>query len=262
MAPDQYGPSFQHWLDGGAKRSAEIVVPIVAELCRPDSVVDIGCGNGAWLAEFGRLGVKTLLGVDGDYVDRGSLRVDPHQFVAHDLSTPFACDRRFDLALSLEVAEHLAGDFADVFVKQLTELAPVVLFSAALPFQGGVGHVNEQWPGYWAERFAGLGYLPADCVRPRIWADPDVDFWYAQNALLYVDAERAEADPVLGAAVAATDPRALGRVHPAQYLAKVEAGRLSGRQLVRSATATLRRVVQERAPGVVAAASRRRPPPR
>jgi SAM-dependent methyltransferase len=213
-----------------------VIVPLVYELVKPASVVDIGCGNGAWLAEFARLGATRVLGVDGDYVDRGSLRIDPSQFVATDLSEPWGVQDRFDLAICLEVAEHLPESAAPPFVAGLTALAPVVLFSAAIPFQGGVGHVNERWPEYWADQFAACGYVAADCIRQQIWSDPDVEFWYAQNAILFLDPARAEGDSALSAAVAATHRNALSRVHPAQYLAKANGTSVSVRERVRAAS--------------------------
>ena len=63
-----------------------------------------------------------------------------------DLAQPLQIDRRFDLALSLEVAEHLPPECGSEFVQTLTDLSSVILFSAAIPFQGGTDHLNEQWP--------------------------------------------------------------------------------------------------------------------
>jgi hypothetical protein len=140
-------------------------------------------------------------------------------------------DRTFDLAISLEVAEHLPEEAADAFVESLTRLASVVLFSAAAPYQGGEHHVNERWPVYWAERFATHGYLSVDCIRRRIWANPAVEWWYAQNAFLYVERGRLESGPALKREYEAAGPDALPLVHPRQFLEWVEWGlRLCGAQ--------------------------------
>jgi hypothetical protein len=126
--------------------------------------------------------------------------------------------------VSLEVAEHLPADAADEFVAGLARFAPVVLFSAAAPYQGGEHHVNEQWPAYWAGRFARHDFLPVDCLRRLIWAHPDVEWWYAQNTFLYVERKRLETDPTLAREYAAAGPEALALVHPRRFVEWVEWG--------------------------------------
>lgn len=186
MADDSpYGSRFFAGQGGRSSRSAEIVAPILLELFPSRSVVDVGCGVGGWLDAFGRLGVERLLGVDGDYVDRAQLRIDPALFTAADLTQPFRAGR-FDLALSLEVAEHLAEDHAETFVDTLTGLSDRVVFSAAIPGQGGTHHVNERWPEYWRGLFARRGYRVFDCIRPRIWSLDGVNGVYRQNLLAFV----------------------------------------------------------------------------
>lgn len=169
-----------------SRSSAEVVAPRVLELIEPQCVVDVGCGVGEWAAAFKRLGIGDVLGVDGADVV-GDLAISPDEFLGADLAQPFSLDRRFDLAVALEVAEHLPAAAADQFVDTLVRLAPVVLFSAAVPDQGGCRHVNEQWPSYWAERFASHGYQPLDVLRREFWNDGRVQWWYAQNMVLYAD---------------------------------------------------------------------------
>lgn len=212
-----YGREFFDAVRGGARESAKVVVPLVLEMTGARSVVDVGCGDGTWLAAFAERGAGEIVGVDGAYVDRGRLAVPQEAFVERDLSLPLDLHRRFDLAVSLEVAEHLDEPHADAFVATLTALAPVVLFSAAVPHQTGHHHVNEQWPEYWAVRFAARGYAVADALRPRIWDDPRVTWWYAQNALVYVDRQELPRHPELLAAAGRTDPAALTRIHPRNY---------------------------------------------
>jgi SAM-dependent methyltransferase len=221
---DAYDDEFFRRHRDGARTSARVVVPLVLRLAPARSAVDVGCGQGTWLAVFAEHGVKDVLGVDGDYVDRDRLEVPPDRFRPHDLARPLRLDRTFDLAVSLEVAEHLPADAAAGFVESLTRLAPVVLFSAAAPYQGGRNHVNEQWPAYWAERFAAHGYRPVDCLRRRIWADPGVEWWYAQNTFLYVAETRLATDPVLAREYEAAGPAALPLVHPRRYVEWVEWG--------------------------------------
>ena len=146
------------------------------------------CGSGSWAHAFSRQGVPEVMGVDGPWAAEFN-RDAP--FCAYDFGsepTPFrpALPREtYDLALSLEFAEHVAPDRADAVVDLLTSLAPVVVFSAAAPGQGDTGHVNEQWPSYWAQKFQARGYEPCDFLRPLIWHDDKVRSWYRQNILVF-----------------------------------------------------------------------------
>jgi SAM-dependent methyltransferase len=202
----------------GARRSAEAVVPIVLDLVQPRSVIDVGCGLGAWLAVFRGYGIEDVWGLDGPHVDARLLQIPPDRFLPTDLRQPVRLPRCFDLVVSVEVAEHLPPNHATAFIESLTALGPVVLFSAAIPHQGGVEHLNEQWPEYWVERFGERGYVAIDCIRPRVWRDERVEWWYAQNALLYADRERVDRHPRLGAAREATAFQPLSVVHPRKYL--------------------------------------------
>lgn len=152
-------------------QSARVVVPVVTELVGPQSVVDVGCGIGAWLGAFAESGVKVVRGLDGDYIDRRRLCFDVSSFTAVDLRTSIEIPGKYDLAVCLEVAEHLPARQAGSLVTALTGAAPVVLFSAALPGQGGTSHINEQWPEYWRRLFEARGYWMLDPIRPRICED-------------------------------------------------------------------------------------------
>jgi SAM-dependent methyltransferase len=220
-----YDQNFYRKESDACRQSARVIVPWLIELLAPRRVVDVGCGIGTWLAVFREHGVTGVLGIDGEYVNRSMLEIPQTQFVAADLTAPLPPQGTFDLVLSLEVAEHLPASSADGFVELLTRLGPAVLFSAAIPFQGGVHHVNEQWPEYWAARFERLGFVAVDIVRPRVWADPDVLWYYAQNTLLYVRPEILESRPPVRRAYEQTRRSQLAVVHPRKHLDGVEAMR-------------------------------------
>ncbi len=174
MGRKHYTRAFFEEISGPSRRSALEVVPFLMEMLDPRSVIGVGCGVGSWLSVFEELGVTDLCGVDGDYVDRSLLQIPQGKFVVRDLTKPFTVNRVFDLVISLEVAEHLPPASAETFVGSLVELGPVILFSAAVPHQGGDHHVNEQWPEYWARRFRSKGYQGIDCVRAKFWNNEHV----------------------------------------------------------------------------------------
>ena len=222
-----YSRGFYERLRDGATRSAEVIVPLVLQFVPASRVVDIGCGDGSWLEVFRKNGVREVVGIDGDYVDRDLLRIPKECFRAGDLTEPFEFDTKFDLAISLEVAEHLPAKCAAVFVEGLTKLAPAVLFSAAIPFQGGDGHVNEQWPEKWAKLFEERGYVAVDCIRKRVWKNEAVEWWYAQNALLFVETDLVQRDARLKAEFEKTIPDQLCLIHPRHYRQAVARGEQS-----------------------------------
>ncbi len=202
----------------GSRQSAREVIPMILELLRPKSVIDIGCGVGTWLSVFIEFGVEDVFGIDGDHIDQKMLEIPRERFSPFDLSKPFRMDRQFDLVVSLEVAEHLPSECAEVFVDSLINLGPVILFSAAIPFQGGEHHVNEQWPDYWVEIFKEKGYVAIDCIRKNIWRNENVEWWYAQNILMFLRYNNLESYPLLKREFENATVSQLSVVHPRNYL--------------------------------------------
>ncbi len=170
----------------GSLDSARVIVPLLLRLVRPKNVVDVGCGRGAWLKAFQENGIDSICGIDASPVDPSTLLISPEKFIAADLVNLDQIPGDFDLALCLEVLEHLAPDAGCRMVKMLTRVAPAVLFSAAIPHQGGTHHINEQWPSYWRRLFEQEDFRLLDPIRPAIRDDQRVMYYYRQNLLLFV----------------------------------------------------------------------------
>ncbi len=216
-------------------RSAGRVIDVLSGFCDLGSVLDVGCGDGQWLRAYGAAGAARLQGIDGPWTDLERLLIPAGQVKIHDLSNPFDLGERFDLAMSSEVAEHVAGRHAETFVKNLTRHADVVLFGAAIPYQGGFRHINERWQSYWAGLFAAEGYGVHDPVRPRIWDEAGVSVWYKQNLLVYVNSARTDLVERLAAhmAATATSPMPLDVVHPRQFEAIASYSQIAFKPLIR-----------------------------
>lgn len=212
-----YDDQFFSAISGGARRSALRVLPVVVDMIKPRSVVDVGCGTGDWLSTLTEITACEVVGLDGDYVPIDLLAIPHDSFIPTDLSQPFALDRPFDLAMSLEVAEHLPPSRASGFVHDLTHLASAVLFAAAIPNQGGVGHINEQWQSYWIDLFTQNGFEAWEVIRPDVWNDNEVAFCYRQNMFLFVDPSAHGHRPELAPTIA-------DAVHPELLRLAVNAG--------------------------------------
>ncbi|WP_218080692.1 class I SAM-dependent methyltransferase [Anthocerotibacter panamensis] len=219
----QFSPEMYRDLDSslGSRRSAQEILPLLFQLIPPArSIIDVGCGVGSWLAILQEMGVEDVLGVDTPFIERTYLKIPENRFYPLDLREPLRLERTFDLALCLEVAQDLPEGVAADFVASLTRLAPVVLFSSAIPYQAGAGtgRINQQWPIYWVEHFNRQGYVVIDSLRSQIWQNENVEWWYAQNLLLYVQEDYLAAHPPLLEAQKRTCLNQLSLVHPRRFL--------------------------------------------
>jgi hypothetical protein len=142
-----------------------------------------------WVGAKKEQGVERLLGLDGIWIPPEKILDRAIEFQHQDLTKGVHLGESFDLALSLEVAEHLPPDAADGFVKLIASSADAVVFSAAFVGQPGAGHVNTRPHSYWAARFLAEGYQLFDILRPEFWSDNRVEPWYRQNTFLYVRAK-------------------------------------------------------------------------
>jgi SAM-dependent methyltransferase len=200
--------------------SAETILSIALRII-PEvrSAVDVGCGVGTWLYALKNKGVQEVLGIDGNWVDRALLMIPQDCFMASDVSQGISLPKRYDLVLSLEVAEHIPQDRVSTYVRSLSGLSDYILFSAAVPHQGGRHHVNEQWPRYWADLFHDQGYACIDIIRWVIWDDPEIPPYYRQNVMLYVKEEKEDGLRLSNGGIDIRSPRAV--VHPDIFVPKM-----------------------------------------
>lgn len=241
-----YSRSFFEGQRLGSLKSAKVIVPLVMRLIAPQSVVSVGCGTGAWLSVFKEQGAKRILGLDGSYVDHSLLFIPQECFQVTDLTHQFRHEESFDLVECLEVAEHLPKSVAKGFVQSLVQLGPVILFSAAVPLQGGINHLNEQWPDYWDKLFQEHNYRRMDPIRKLIWKDPSVRYWYRQNIFLFVREDAIPRHPQLSESLNQADDLML--VHPDILYRHLELRRVIKSLPGRILRALWRRVVRLKKP--------------
>ncbi len=242
MALRKYNKAFYERQKDGSYRSAKVLLPYVLGLVRPLSVVDFGCGIGTWLQVCKDECGCRVIGVDGGAVMSAGLRISEAECISADLRKPLDLQQRFDLAISVEVAEHIPSRCADVFVDTLTRHAPVILFSAGIPHWGGRGHVNEQWQEYWIEKFSQRSYEVIDCLRARFWNDDRLEWWYKHASFLFVARSHLESYQQL---LRLPDHPSMpwNIVHPACHLGVADPRRLSMRRVILALTTLPRRVL-------------------
>jgi Methyltransferase domain len=189
-----------HTLEG-----PRVALPVILEMTKAKTLLDVGCGTGTWLKSALELGISDIFGVDGVRINPEELLIPVSIFKVQDFTQTWRLDRKYDLALCLEVAEHLDERFAPTLIDSLVSHADTIVFSAACPGQEGQHHVNGQWPGYWQKLFNDCGFTCSDELRWRLWQDARVEPWYRQNIFI---ARRA------GAALAGREQRIKSVVHP------------------------------------------------
>lgn len=171
-------------------QSAKEILPKLFELVKVKSVLDVGCGTGSWLKIVKDHGVEDYQGIDGIICDHPQMHIDISNVKEQNLDLDFDLQRKFDLVICLEVAEHLHPNSAEKFIGNLIRHSDLILFSAAIPFQGGQNHLNEQWTdSYWINIFKKFNYFPTDILRSKIWGNQKIHWWYRQNIVLFFNAD-------------------------------------------------------------------------
>jgi 2-polyprenyl-3-methyl-5-hydroxy-6-metoxy-1,4-benzoquinol methylase len=170
------------------KSSAKAVVDILVKYFKPRSVVDIGCGCGIYLAEFAKRGIE-ILGYDGSPAALANSLVGD-KIKLHDLCKPLNLNKKFDLCLSVEIAEHLPTECADVLIQTLTNASDTVVFTAATPGQGprSIGHINEQPHEYWVEKFKEMNFSLEEKLTIKIKTEMEANkvvWWVTKNLLIF-----------------------------------------------------------------------------
>jgi SAM-dependent methyltransferase len=185
-----YSSTFYENQQDGSRSSAQLVLPIIFDLVNPKSIVDVGCGVGTWLAVAKTLGATSLVGYEGEWIRNVKLAAPGLDVRAADLEMPLKFNKKVDLVMCMEVAEHLSSARSGSLVGDLCSASDFVLFGAAIPGQGGANHINEQWQSYWASIFDKNHFAMLDIIRPALWRNRSVEFWYRQNTFLYVNRSR------------------------------------------------------------------------
>ena len=165
-----------------------ILVPLFKKMFSPKSVCDVGCGIGNFLYVFKQSGATRVLGLDGEWANKEILYkyLDEKEFRAVDFETKIAAPpTSFDLCICLEVAEHISEENANNFIDLLVQTSDTIIFSAAIPYQGGINHINEQKEEYWEAKFEKRGFKKFDIIRHQIFRNKKLSPHYRRNIIVY-----------------------------------------------------------------------------
>jgi len=184
----KYDQEFFDYTISSELGSSPDVAGILMKYYHPKSVIDIGCGCGIYIKAFHDLGIEDVIGYDGSKhaLEKGLL---PEKIFLHDLREHIFIDRKYDLCLCIEVAEHIDNEYSVKLVQTLTNASDVVFFTAASPGQGGLHHVNEQPYEFWEGIFHKFGFRMDDRTEAvcREMAEKGVIYWIVRNAMIFVN---------------------------------------------------------------------------
>ncbi|MFN5134088.1 MAG: class I SAM-dependent methyltransferase [Chitinophagaceae bacterium] len=171
--------------------AANEIVPVLISIFKPESVADIGCGTGTFLKVFKSYGVTDVVGIDGSWVNRDLLsqNINVSEFHEFNIEEGFRLSKKYDLCICFEVAEHISTEKSKQLVQELCMTSDIVIFSAAIPLQGGQNHINEQWIEYWQKLFKDMNYILYDGLRQLFWNNNYIDVWYKQNIFCFIKNE-------------------------------------------------------------------------
>lgn len=182
----RYDQDWHHHYGLITSQSAHKMIGYLRNLFNIHSAIEFGCGHAHWLEAAEKLGVSDIRGLDGEWTELDQLRIDQSKFHIVDLEKPVDLKRKFDLAICMEVGEHLHQNASAQFINSICKHADLVLYGAAIPLQGGFKHINEKWQSFWAGHFHAEGYRAFDLMRPVFWSDTGIHYYYRQNALIYI----------------------------------------------------------------------------
>lgn len=180
-----------------ARNSARQVVPFVMSVLRPTSIADVGCGSGQWTKEFISNGVRKAYAFDAFASPCWGVTANSVEFQKIDLENRVADFPDVELVCWLEVAEHLSESSCSRILSDIVERTDAILFSCALPGQGGTGHISERRLSDWVSDFEEVGFCCEDILRPRFWNDEDISWWYRQNTVIFVKENSVASNAIL-----------------------------------------------------------------
>lgn len=166
-----------------AKRIYEVISPYLPKI---NSVVDIGCGMAAFSKVFQESGVEKVTLIDHpNFKASNCLVKQEFQFIPCNLDKEIPENLSADLLICTEVLEHITKKRSLQVLDFITSCSDIIIFSAAIPRQGGLGHINEQRHEFWIKEFKKREFDYADLFKTKIINDESIFYWLRQNIFIF-----------------------------------------------------------------------------
>jgi len=135
---------------------------IITTHLKPRSVIDWGCGCGYLLEKLLMNGITDIHGIEGS---KEVVPFIPESLIPFiNIADVLLCDSAgYDLAISIEVGEHLKEKDSAKFVNNICNSADkYIWWSAAQIGQNGTGHINCRPLSWWEKVFEEVGLFEPD----------------------------------------------------------------------------------------------------
>lgn len=190
-----YGKEFYDETARRAKNAAEICAQVLKKFVNVKSVIDVGAGTGVWtrvfLEQFPDIRLAQVVDLDKrNFLPFNNIGSDTRLILSscNFETDAFVSEDIFDLGICTEVLEHIDMRAANFVLSQLAKSCRLLIFSAAVPGQGGTHHINEQTLAYWSNLLKSFGFSPLDVLRHELKGESNsVPDYYANNCLLWVN---------------------------------------------------------------------------
>lgn len=131
----------------------------LADRDRPASVLDIGCGSGAYLKYFATRGTEAIRGVDS--IDGKFGYLQPNEYTRVDLERPLDLSDTFDLVICTSVIDNTSPHLERVLVDNIAGHASKhIVFCGERHGESRAAHVNSQTIAHWLDLFQSAGWYP------------------------------------------------------------------------------------------------------
>ncbi|AUX10564.1 hypothetical protein AArcSl_2953 [Halalkaliarchaeum desulfuricum] len=169
------------------RSDAREVSRVLYDEFEPESVIDFGCAIGGHLEWFHEHGIE-VCGIEGNTTAFEYSLIPNEYLEEHDLREPYEITKQRDLALCIEVAEHIPERYANQLVASLTDSAESVFFTAAPPGQQGTHHINLKKDSYWEKKFEEKGYIRDNMIETRLKQNLNLEksTWIKDNMFVFV----------------------------------------------------------------------------
>lgn len=173
----------------GSYQSAYIILSYIKNYLKVNSIIDFGCGAGTWCLAAKNLGVSMIYGIDSNSLSRAQSNDCTINYIQSDIGKKMPLLPKFDLTISVEVGEHISENDSDAYITNLVNASNIILFSAAVPGQEGLHHINEQPLSYWVKKFKKHHFELVDSLRGVFWNNSSVEIWYRNNIVFFAHEE-------------------------------------------------------------------------